>query len=223
MLLDHIGLMFFPETEFFRILGRLALPIYAYMIAEGCRYTKNRLRYWLTIFALGAACQVVYYVALQDTYMCILITFSLSIPGVYALDHVKRCLFLPCPAPRAVGALCLLALTLTAILALNRYLEIDYGFWGIMLPVLVSIPHRVGTMSGRWEKLDCTPVRVLLLSIGLVMLSIRAGGVQPYAFLAIPLLLCYSGKRGTWNLKYFFYAFYPAHFVLLQLISMAVG
>ena len=53
MLLDHIGVVFFPHVAVFRILGRLALPIFAFMIAEGCRYTKNRLRYFLTIFGLG--------------------------------------------------------------------------------------------------------------------------------------------------------------------------
>ena len=44
MVLDHVGLVFFSDFEIFRILGRLAFPIYAYMIAEGCTHTKNRKR-----------------------------------------------------------------------------------------------------------------------------------------------------------------------------------
>ena len=45
MLLDHMGLLFFPDEQIFRILGRIAFPIFAYMIAEGCRYTKTRAKY----------------------------------------------------------------------------------------------------------------------------------------------------------------------------------
>ena len=45
MALDHIGLLFFPDVMLFRALGRIAFPIFAYMIAEGCRYTKNRAKY----------------------------------------------------------------------------------------------------------------------------------------------------------------------------------
>ena len=46
MLLDHVGILLFPQIRLLRILGRLAYPIFAFMIAEGCRYTKNKLRYF---------------------------------------------------------------------------------------------------------------------------------------------------------------------------------
>ena len=49
MLADHVGLMFFPEVTALRIVGRLAYPIFAYMIAEGCAHTRNRRRYFLRI------------------------------------------------------------------------------------------------------------------------------------------------------------------------------
>ena len=42
MTIDHFGVIFFPKVELFRILGRIAMPIFAYMIAEGCRYTKTK-------------------------------------------------------------------------------------------------------------------------------------------------------------------------------------
>ena len=42
MTCDHVGLQLLPNVLILRILGRLALPIFAYMIAEGCRYTRNR-------------------------------------------------------------------------------------------------------------------------------------------------------------------------------------
>nr|MBQ4318425.1 hypothetical protein [Clostridia bacterium] len=86
MLVDHIGVLFLPGNSLLRIIGRLAMPIFAYMIAEGCRYTKNRLRYFLTIFAFAVGCQLVYFFAAGDTYMSILVTFSLSILTIYSLQ-----------------------------------------------------------------------------------------------------------------------------------------
>ncbi len=40
MTIDHIGYLLFPNIIVFRIIGRLAFPILAYLIAEGCKYTK---------------------------------------------------------------------------------------------------------------------------------------------------------------------------------------
>ena len=50
MLLDHVGILLFPQIRLLRILGRLAYPIFAFMIAEGCRYTKNKLRYFYGVW-----------------------------------------------------------------------------------------------------------------------------------------------------------------------------
>ena len=50
MTIDHIGLLFFPYTIIFRILGRFAFPIFAYFIAVGCYYTHNKLKHFLHLF-----------------------------------------------------------------------------------------------------------------------------------------------------------------------------
>ena len=42
MLIDHIGIVLFPQIKIFRIIGRFAFPIFAYMLAEGCTNTKNK-------------------------------------------------------------------------------------------------------------------------------------------------------------------------------------
>ena len=86
MLLDHMGILLFPQVRLFRILGRLAYPIFAFMIAEGCRYTRHKLRYFLMVFGLGAGCQLVYYFVSADTYLNILLTFSFSILLIYLMQ-----------------------------------------------------------------------------------------------------------------------------------------
>ena len=206
MLLDHAGILLFPGNMLFRILGRLAYPIYAFMIAEGCRYTKNKLRYFLMVFGLGAVCQIVYYFVSGDTYLNILLTFSLSILMIYLLQAAYQT---PNLKKQTLWSL-LFAVGLFVLYGLDRLITIDYGFWGVMTPVLISFSYV--RKYPHWAS-------VLLLGAGLLMLGADYGGIQHYALLALPLLLLYSGERGKHNMKYFFYIFYPVHLVVLQGIA----
>ena len=206
MTLDHMGLMLFPRVLSFRILGRLAMPIFAFMIAEGCKYTRNRKKYFGMVFGLGAVCQAVYFFAMGDTYLSILITFSLSILMVYALQFWKSRKDLP--------SMLLFAASVAAVYLLNRMFEIDYGFWGCMLPVFAALAH--GTES------DCVPTNTAMLGIGLIFLSCSLEPLQFFCLAALPLLYAYNGKRGKLNMKYFFYIFYPTHLVVLEGIAMLI-
>lgn len=46
MLIDHVGLTFFPELRILRILGRLAFPIFSFFVYEGFVYTRSKSRYF---------------------------------------------------------------------------------------------------------------------------------------------------------------------------------
>lgn len=212
MVTDHVGLMFFPQYPIFRIIGRLAFPIYAFFIAEGCHYTKNRLRYFLSVFLLGAICQTVYYVFAHDTYLNILLTFSCSIPLIYLLQEWKtrKKLIFMLPFAAAVAL----------VYVLNRHITIDYGFWGILVPVFTALcyPSR-GSSVGNAQHF----CRAGLLGIGLLLLAFNTGFPQYYGLLALPLLLLYSGKRGKGKFKYAFYLFYPLHLAALQAIAWLLG
>lgn len=225
MLTDHVGLMFFPGNLLFRLVGRLALPIYGFMIAEGCKYTKNRLKYFLSVFLLGAVCQVVYWFFAGSTYFSILITFSLSILTLYSLQFFRETLFDPAAGMgRKTAALLCFPTAVGAVWLLNRVLTIDYGFWGCMLPVFAgAFQRRRGIPADALSGLDKPLISVAMLSLGLLVLAWDLGGIQIYALMAVPLLLCYSGRRGKGNLKYFFYIFYPVHLVLLQGLAMLLG
>lgn len=222
MLIDHIGVILLPQVAVLRILGRLAFPIFAFMIAEGCAKTKNKLRYFLSVFLLGAACQVVYCLYDDQLYLGILITFSISILLIYALQALKDALFDDARRPvRPLAAALVFLLLLAGVYVLNLYLTVDYGFWGCLLPVFASVFRRPAANAPRsFEKLDRLGVHVISFGVGLVILSCVRGGVQPYSLCALPLLALYSGKRGTWNMKWFFYIFYPAHLAALELLAM---
>lgn len=224
MVVDHIGYLFFPGEDIFRVIGRLALPIFAYMIAEGCRYTKNKARYFGGIFLLAVLCQIVYYLAEGSTYMCILVTFAVSILMIYALDNFKAALFRPgCSLARKGLAGGLLLLAAAGSWWLNQILVIDYDFWGCMLPVFVSLFQTTENAPGWLEKLDRRPVHVGMMGLGIVLLAAMTESIRFYSLFALPLLLLYSGERGERNMKYFFYVFYPAHLALLQGICFLVG
>ena len=204
MTIDHIGVMLFPRVEILRIVGRLALPIYAFMIAEGCKYTRNKKKYFGMVFGLGAVCQTVYYFFDGSLYFSILITFSLSILMIYALQYWKR--------KKTVLSGLVLASSVIGVYLLNQVFTIDYGFWGCMLPVFAALAH--GTEQ------DSDTVNITMLGIGLVFLGISIGQTQWPSLLALPLLYAYNGKRGRLKMKYFFYIFYPTHLVVLEGIAM---
>ena len=130
MFIDHMGLMFFPDMQFFRIIGRLSFPIFAYMISEGCSHTSNKPRYFLRIFSLAFFCQVVYYIAERSLYMSILVTFSISILLIFLLQYVCSL-----SGFRKVLGFVGFGLALAVVLTITGVVEIDYGFWGIFFTV----------------------------------------------------------------------------------------
>ena len=208
MLIDHMGVIFFPQSAIFRVIGRLAFPIFAFMIAEGCFYTKNRLRYFLGIFLLGAGCQLVYFFVSGDTYLNILLTFSCAIPIIYLLQEWK--------SRKNHWLLPVVAVAVGAAYVLNRKVELDYGFWGMMVPVFTALAY-----PGRGEKLEKRHhlLRVFLLAFALLPSCLAYPQIRFYSYCAVLLLLFYSGKRGKGNFKYAFYLFYPLHLALLQGIA----
>ena len=210
MTLDHIGLYLLPQVQWLRILGRLSLPIYAYMIAEGCRYTHSRKGYFARIAFLAAICQVVYFLAMGSLYQCILVTFCLSIGMIFCLDAMRRSntwisrgLFVL--AVWGVGFVCEI---LPALLPGTDF-AVDYGFFGALLPVLAY-----------WGK-DRNQ-KVLLMGGGLALLALDLGGIQWYALGALPLLLCYTGQKGRHSLGMVFYLYYPVHLVVIYLLGWII-
>ena len=85
MTLDHIGAAFFPQAVWLRVIGRLAFPLFSYCIAEGCRYTRNKARYFGSVFACGAVC-VIAFLPFGSFYGNALITLSMSILLLYGME-----------------------------------------------------------------------------------------------------------------------------------------
>ena len=222
MTIDHIGAILFPHILILRIIGRIAFPIFAFMIAEGCKYTKNKLRYLLFIMIAAFIFQVVYYAFTNDNDMNIFVTFSLSIIMIYALQFFKVTLFndiYKISQKILAGFMFLLSIAFTYLI--NDFVEIHYGIFGCILPVFVALFHKVNGNNPKFmDKIDNNLTSVLLTAIGLILLAFNSASIQFYSLLSLIFLLLYSGKRGKYKMKYFFYIYYPAHMVILYGISL---
>ncbi len=210
MTIDHIGYFLFPQMTILRIIGRLAYPIFAYMIAEGCRYTRNKVRYFFTMFCIAFVCSAVSYFADRSMYQSIFTTFSCSIILIFTLEKaiknnevVKKILWFCLAVGITMGYLLLFEFNIIP------NFETDYGFIGIITPLLVWFGR------SKAEKL-------ILLAVGLFLIFAEIGGIQIYSFAALILLLFYNGKRGRHSFKWFFYGYYPLHIAALYGIAMVV-
>lgn len=223
MVVDHVGLLFFPYNLVFRAIGRISMPLFAFAVSEGCRYTKNKIRHFALIAGLAVICQLVYYFFDGSLYMCILVTFSFSILTIYAMQYLKKTLFTKTRAYKRVLAAAIFIGAIVFTYLFCRTFTVDYGFWGCMLPVFASLFDFRGIDAPEWiKRTDVLPVRVLCLGIGLLVYCLQSVSFLPvwWAMLAVPILLLYNGNKGKWKTKYFFYVFYPLHLVALEGIFM---
>ena len=214
MTIDHIGYILLPELIWMRIVGRIAFPLFAFLIAEGCKHTKYKLKYFLLIFGLGVVCQLFSYFFAGQTKLNILLTFSFSIGIIYLLSWIKT-LAKNGNIKKTVAASLLLVISLLATYFLTSNslsfspLKVDYGFWGIMVPVVVSI-------------FDNHYIKVCLFALCLVVLCFGYSFTQWFCLLSVVLVLWYNGERGKRNLKYLFYVYYPVHLVVLYLLQFII-
>lgn len=207
MTFDHIGAYLFPAVMWLRVIGRFALPIFAYMIAEGCRYTKNKRQYLLILGGTAVAFQIVAFFMNGTLKQYILVTFFLSAilcfswNGLLENKNAKSLvLFFVC------GVFVLFVTRVLPVILKPWRFSVDYGIYGVALPVAVFI------MPTKWSKLAG-------LACAMLVLSAHYGGVQWYSFLALLLLALYNGKRGSAKLKYLFYLYFPLHLIVIWTLA----
>ncbi len=210
MTLDHIGLILLHDYLPFRIIGRTAFPIFAYMIAEGCRYTRHRARYFFSIFSIGAVSQIILFAVRGSLHQNVLLTFSLSVLLIYALFFAENkktpASFLPLAG--------LLILVILLCFFVPRMLPgtdygFDYRFWGILLPLFISLS-------------EDRRIRLLLCAGGLLAVCLYIGDIQWWSMLALIPLALYDGRRGKYRLKGLFYLYYPLHLAAIYGIAMLI-
>jgi hypothetical protein len=227
MTFDHVGVVFFGGVAIFRILGRLAFPLFAYFIAEGCKYTQNKLKRFLTVFIIGTLYTVFFLIYDGELYLNIFVTFSISIILIYLLQWAKSLVFNDGKLIFAIIPVILIAALITGTSFLEKHIYLEYGVRGSILPLLISLfDFRGINKLPVWAtKLDNHFMSLICMSVGLSLLCINAnlGQLQLYSFISVLLLLFYNGSVGNRKMKYAFYIFYPAHLVIIEGLSLLIS
>ena len=194
MALDHTGAVLYPSQIWLRCLGRIAFPIFCFLIVEGFFHTHDVRRYMgrLGVFALIS--EIPYDLAFR------------GVPLEYAHQNVFFTLLI------GIGMMVLLernrewpvkAVILLLAMWLAVLIRSDYNFRGVLLIFVFYIFH-----ESRW----------LAVTAGGLWNFLYQGVIQKYGVLSVLPLALYNGERGR-KMKYFFYIFYPVHLLLLYGIS----
>lgn len=226
MLIDHLGARVFPQYPVMRMIGRMAFPIFAYCMAVGCVFTHNIGRYALRVGLLAVLVQPLYVTAMGHQQM---MAFDWA-HNFYRFDLIWSHYYMPKPSilfSLLAGILLIWTIRdkkyiLTGLMfAVLWYIQghLDYGIRGIALMVLfyvfrdrplTSFVWVAGFMA--WWGLPSMQTHISLTANITVALQFWALLALPFIYLPI--------NTGIKVSKYLFYAFYPAHLLLIYLLTM---
>ena len=208
MAIDHIGAIFFPDQPLWRIIGRLAFPLFAFFIAQGVVYTRNQRRYLLTLLGAGVIAEPAFDLALYGDifYTPRQSVIPTLLLGALVLVIMRR---LPAHLPQLGQLAASLGITFVATMIADL-ISSDYGGLGVLTVVAFSWIDR----ARGWT--------FVLPAIPLVLVAMASGPALTLATLA-PLALIYfydphAPFRGL--PKWLTYGFYPAHLALLAVATM---
>ena len=197
MAIDHIGAVLFPQYDIFRIVGRIAFPIFAFTLVEGFMHTKDIKKYMLRLGVLALVSEVPFDLVFFGTplefgHQNVFFTMFLGIAMLYLfLKNVS---------------IWRQFVVVFGMLLLAELLRTDYSSAGLFTIF----------MFYQWRGSN------LLKLAGMAFVNLfYLGGLQVYAcFAAIPIAM-YNGERGP-KCKWFFYWFYPVHLLVIYLISLVI-
>ncbi|MBQ4100915.1 MAG: conjugal transfer protein TraX [Oscillospiraceae bacterium] len=225
MLCDHLWATVISGNDWLNCIGRLAFPIFAFLVVEGYFHTKNLKRYLirLAVFALISEIPFNFVVGSNWFYPLhqnVLVTFLIALLLIMLNEKVKK--------KHIVIKLLVTIATIVLAFLLGIITFCDYYHFGI-LTVLVFYYFKDRNWIARICQLIC------LYYINDVML----GGIgyeielfgntffiarQGIAVLSLIPIWLYRGKKGyesRW-LQYTNYAFYPVHLAILGIIKMVL-
>ena len=208
MLLDHIGLVFFPGS-FLRIIGRLSFPIYCYLLSEGVCHTRNRCRY---------GCRLLICTVLAE------IPFDLVCYGAWnwGKQSVMVTLFLGylfCVGANQIPDFSGRVLLLMPFIWLGELLRGDYGGWGIMIIGMFFLTRNLP--QSRLLQMVCLGAVSLVMSKSKVSVGDFVIPLQVFAVAAMVPICLHDGRKrvSTKWIQWGFYLFYPVHLLALYFIG----
>lgn len=223
MIIDHMGAMIFVGREEFRIVGRLAFPLYAWCMVVGCVKTRSMPRYILRTFLLALVCQPLYMLALGHRWqdLSILFLLTLALLAIWSIQSRKWFSHIWGPI------LCYLVF---------GFLHIDGGWISLSFVLMLYLlrNNRRGLVIAylAFAMYWGAPSDELAQLFGMPLSFLQWPGIgralapffhrQSMMWMALPLIVWPMGTR--WRMPHWLsYAMYPMHLVLIVLMRLYVG
>ncbi len=221
MLSDHIWATAMSFGDWMTYIGRMAFPIFAFLIAEGFVHTSNFKKYAIRLLGFAVITEIPFNLFYSSRFFNpyhqnVLFTLLLGLLAIYVIDNLKKN-----HTAKNIG-LSVLWLALISIAATIGF--VDYGFLGMITVVMFYL---LRDFPFAWL---CQLIAMVLINIvffeGLVV-PVEIFGhsfeipTQGFAVFSLIPIWLYGGKKGRSHkaLQYGFYAFYPVHMLILYLIK----
>lgn len=221
MLSDHIWATAMSFGDWMTYIGRMAFPIFAFLIAEGFVHTSNFKKYALRLLGFAIVTEIPFNLFYSSRFFNpyhqnVLFTLLLGLLAIKVIDKLKKK-----HTAKDIG-LSVLWLALIAIAATIGF--VDYGFLGMITVVMFYL---LRDFPFAWL---CQLIAMVLINIvffeGLVV-PVEIFGhsfeipTQGFAVFSLIPIWLYGGRKGRSHkaLQYGFYAFYPVHMLILYLIK----
>lgn len=199
MLIDHIGVVFFPENGYLRIIGRVAFPLYAFALVQGYHYTRSRKKYTLRLLVLALLSQIPFTWAFDDYSMNVIGTLLLCLLVMMAIDKLN-------PTNRRPYLPFLVAIPAFIVM---EWVPMDYGGYALLLVLIYRYS------SPRWMAVWHTGLNVLFLVYQLWVIQLFSV-ISTMAVVYYPKVQEWFGglrvPRWLWR------SFYPGHLLLLAVL-----
>lgn len=217
MLIDHFGASILLELQIphmeavyyvCRIIGRMAFPIYCFLLAEGMRHTRNPLKYILRL-GIGILLAELPFDFLFEggftwAYQSVMVTLTLGAVMILCMQKTDK---------KWLQMLLVLPFALLA-----GYAHSDYGRWGIAMIAVFALFERLPM-----QLLGLLLINVLMGSMAVPLLGMSVP-IQLFAVLAMIPIALYSGKKlfRSRVIQWGFYLFYPVHLLILWMILLLI-
>jgi hypothetical protein len=212
MFIDHVGIIFLSGYSIpyviCRLIGRISFPIFAFLIAEGAYYTKNKANYALRLGVFAVISEIFFDLAIHNNiliweYQNVFFTLLLGLCSIMLYEYYSNMDL------KAISFMFPLFLGFIA-----EEIHSDYGFFGVLL-IFVFYKSR-----------DLKFLGFILRFLGVFALSISFNSgfniLQLFAVISLIFISYHTKEKGCNVNKYIFYLFYPAHLFILYLISLYV-
>lgn len=231
MLLDHMGYLLFPGVSWLRCVGRIAFPLYCFLLVQGIRHTRSKPKYLLRLLFIALLSELPFDYMISGGFsmakQSVMLTLLAGALMCIIMEQVPRWLEKPLQSVPAwvhsALALFIKLLVFYVLYRLSPYLRADYGGRGLAIIAMFMLTEDI-------------PYKNLLRLVCLTYLSYIAGGSpvpflglqipwNMFAILAMVPIALYSEKKLIRSpaFNWCFNLFYPAHMALLILICIALS